>query len=162
MCNGSSAFGKSVTPGRTMTGSVAGSSVFFSPFTTCRIGPDSFQKNPKQPAPADKAYFSPHFLVDDLRGRLHPSTPSFGGTGRYRSGQTGRTVNPLAYAFSGSNPLLPILCTAKLLPSLWMRTLIRLPCALALRYSVAYAKAFCRASGVARGSSTPAHSLSKC
>src|SRR4029077_17300750 len=28
-------------------------------------------------------------------------------TGRYRSGQTGRTVNPLANAFSGSNPLLP-------------------------------------------------------
>jgi hypothetical protein len=29
--------------------------------------------------------------------------------GRYRSGQTGQTVNLLAYAFSGSNPLLPIL-----------------------------------------------------
>ena len=28
--------------------------------------------------------------------------------GRYRSGQTGRTVNPLAYAFAGSNPALPI------------------------------------------------------
>ena len=28
-------------------------------------------------------------------------------TGRYRSGQTGRTVNPLAYAFAGSNPALP-------------------------------------------------------
>jgi hypothetical protein len=28
--------------------------------------------------------------------------------GRYRSGQTGQTVNLLAYAFSGSNPLLPI------------------------------------------------------
>ena len=28
-------------------------------------------------------------------------------TGRYRSGQTGRTVNPLAYAFTGSNPVLP-------------------------------------------------------
>ena len=27
--------------------------------------------------------------------------------GRYRSGQTGRTVNPLAYAFDGSNPSLP-------------------------------------------------------
>ncbi|CAN5599460.1 hypothetical protein BH20VER3_BH20VER3_23480 [soil metagenome] len=27
--------------------------------------------------------------------------------GRYRSGQTGRTVNPLAYAFAGSNPALP-------------------------------------------------------
>ncbi len=27
--------------------------------------------------------------------------------GRYRSGQTGRTVNPLAYAFVGSNPTLP-------------------------------------------------------
>ena len=27
--------------------------------------------------------------------------------GRYRSGQTGETVNLLAYAFSGSNPLLP-------------------------------------------------------
>ena len=27
--------------------------------------------------------------------------------GRYRSGQTGWTVNPLAHAFSGSNPLLP-------------------------------------------------------
>ena len=27
--------------------------------------------------------------------------------GRYRSGQTGRTVNPLAYAFKGSNPFLP-------------------------------------------------------
>ena len=29
--------------------------------------------------------------------------------GRYRSGQTGRTVNPLAYAFAGSNPALPSL-----------------------------------------------------
>ena len=29
--------------------------------------------------------------------------------GRYRSGQTGRTVNPLAYAFTGSNPVLPTL-----------------------------------------------------
>ena len=29
------------------------------------------------------------------------------GAGRYRSGQTGRTVNPLAYAFAGSNPALP-------------------------------------------------------
>ena len=28
-------------------------------------------------------------------------------SGRYRSGQTGRTVNPLAYAFAGSNPALP-------------------------------------------------------
>ena len=27
--------------------------------------------------------------------------------GRYRSGQTGETVNLLAFAFSGSNPLLP-------------------------------------------------------
>ena len=33
--------------------------------------------------------------------------PPFNGTGRYRSGQTGRTVNPLAYAFAGSNPALP-------------------------------------------------------
>src|SRR5436190_11992952 len=30
-----------------------------------------------------------------------------GKPGRYRSGQTGRTVNPLAYAFTGSNPVLP-------------------------------------------------------
>ena len=30
-------------------------------------------------------------------------------TGRYRSGQTGQTVNLLAYAFAGSNPALPIL-----------------------------------------------------
>ena len=29
-------------------------------------------------------------------------------TGRYRSGQTGQTVNLLAYAFAGSNPALPI------------------------------------------------------
>ncbi len=28
--------------------------------------------------------------------------------GRFRSGQTGQTVNLLAYAFSGSNPLLPM------------------------------------------------------
>jgi hypothetical protein len=27
--------------------------------------------------------------------------------GRYRSGQTGQTVNLLAYAFQGSNPCLP-------------------------------------------------------
>ena len=27
--------------------------------------------------------------------------------GRFRSGQTGRTVNPLAYAFAGSSPALP-------------------------------------------------------
>ncbi|MEY2525890.1 MAG: hypothetical protein QOE73_661 [Verrucomicrobiota bacterium] len=32
--------------------------------------------------------------------------------GRYRSGQTGRTVNPLAYAFAGSNPALPIFFSA--------------------------------------------------
>src|SRR5207237_10763533 len=37
-----------------------------------------------------------------------------GKAGRYRSGQTGRTVNPLAYAFSGSNPLLPTLYRAQL------------------------------------------------
>ena len=36
-------------------------------------------------------------------------TPPFAETGRYRSGQTGRTVNPLAFAFAGSNPALPIL-----------------------------------------------------
>ena len=36
---------------------------------------------------------------------LHPRMKA--DKGRYRSGQTGRTVNPLAYAFSGSNPLLP-------------------------------------------------------
>ena len=30
-------------------------------------------------------------------------------TGRYRSGQTGQTVNLLAHAFAGSNPALPIL-----------------------------------------------------
>ena len=30
-------------------------------------------------------------------------------TGRYRSGQTGQTVNLLANAFAGSNPALPIL-----------------------------------------------------
>jgi hypothetical protein len=30
-------------------------------------------------------------------------------TGRFRSGQTGQTVNLLAYAFAGSNPALPIL-----------------------------------------------------
>jgi hypothetical protein len=32
--------------------------------------------------------------------------------GRYRSGQTGRTVNPLAYAFAGSNPALPTISKA--------------------------------------------------
>ena len=30
--------------------------------------------------------------------------------GRYRSGQTGWTVNSLAYAFKGSNPFLPTIC----------------------------------------------------
>lgn len=40
--------------------------------------------------------------------RWQPSLYQRSPTGRYRSGQTGRTVNPLAYAFSGSNPLLPI------------------------------------------------------
>jgi hypothetical protein len=29
--------------------------------------------------------------------------------GSYRSGQTGQTVNLMAYAFAGSNPALPIL-----------------------------------------------------
>ena len=29
------------------------------------------------------------------------------------AGQTGRTVNPLAYAFSGSNPLLPTIAFIK-------------------------------------------------
>ena len=33
-------------------------------------------------------------------------------TGRYRSGQTGQTVNLLAYAFNGSNPFLPTLLGA--------------------------------------------------
>jgi hypothetical protein len=28
-------------------------------------------------------------------------------TGSYRSGQTGQTVNLMAYAFAGSNPALP-------------------------------------------------------
>ncbi len=28
-------------------------------------------------------------------------------TGRYQSGQLGRTVNPLSYDFAGSNPALP-------------------------------------------------------
>ena len=43
--------------------------------------------------------------------------------GRYRSGQTGRTVNPLAYAFAGSNPALPnfqptiVLLPARFLPA---------------------------------------------
>ena len=50
--------------------------------------------------------------------------------GRYRSGQTGQTVNLLAYAFSGSNPLLPMLENQRLLAdhynpgwsnSLWIR-----------------------------------------
>src|SRR4051812_49255951 len=55
--------------------------------------------------------FRPSPRRDDLRPSfVEPiSTPNAFGTvtGRYRSGQTGRTVNPLAYAFSGSNPLLP-------------------------------------------------------
>ena len=36
--------------------------------------------------------------------------------GRYRSGQTGRTVNPLAYAFVGSNPTLPIFARSESYP----------------------------------------------
>ena len=45
-----------------------------------------------------------------LVGGSNPSGPTIFKTitGRYRSGQTGRTVNPLAYAFAGSNPALPI------------------------------------------------------
>ena len=31
--------------------------------------------------------------------------------GRYRSGQTGQTVNLLAHAFAGSNPALPTIFT---------------------------------------------------
>jgi hypothetical protein len=44
-----------------------------------------------------------------LVGGSNPSGPTIikTTTGRYRSGQTGRTVNPLAYAFKGSNPFLP-------------------------------------------------------
>jgi hypothetical protein len=41
-----------------------------------------------------------------LVGGSNPSGPNLL-KGRYRSGQTGRTVNPLAYAFTGSNPVLP-------------------------------------------------------
>jgi hypothetical protein len=33
--------------------------------------------------------------------------------GRYRSGQTGQTVNLLAYAFNGSNPFLPTIFRAR-------------------------------------------------
>jgi hypothetical protein len=33
--------------------------------------------------------------------------------GRFQSGQMGRTVNPLAYAFVGSNPTLPTLIKAE-------------------------------------------------
>ena len=44
--------------------------------------------------------------------RLEIQTPNWSRfPGRYRSGQTGQTVNLLAYAFSGSNPLLPIAFT---------------------------------------------------
>ncbi len=48
-------------------------------------------------------------------------------TGRYRSGQTGRTVNPLAYAFSGSNPLLPIFHTNDPYRSIRLSQLLRNP-----------------------------------
>ena len=44
----------------------------------------------------------------DLRPRAPEPISTLAPTGRYRSGQTGRTVNPLAYAFTGSNPVLPI------------------------------------------------------
>lgn len=33
--------------------------------------------------------------------------------GRYQSGQMGRTVNPLAYAYGGSNPSLPTIFTSE-------------------------------------------------
>jgi hypothetical protein len=61
-------------------------------------------------------------------------------TGRYRSGQTGQTVNLLAHAFAGSNPALPILRhlassaasdfallnTKSTLPPLWLRRTSRM------------------------------------
>ena len=48
-------------------------------------------------------------LVEHLHGKekVSGSIPDNGSMGRYRSGQTGQTVNLLAYAFEGSNPSLP-------------------------------------------------------
>ena len=63
----------------------------------------------RRPAPAPKKPWWQIFWHKRLR-RLRARTykaPPFPEPGRYRSGQTGRTVNPLAYAFAGSNPALP-------------------------------------------------------
>ena len=48
-------------------------------------------------------------LVEHLHGKekVTGSSPVNGSMGRYRSGQTGQTVNLLAFAFQGSNPCLP-------------------------------------------------------
>ena len=54
-------------------------------------------------------------------------------TGRYRSGQTGRTVNPLAYAFAGSNPALPSSPLRRRAPARSDRLRISRRCAFGLR-----------------------------
>ena len=48
-------------------------------------------------------------LVEHIHGKdeVTGSIPVNGSMGRYRSGQTGQTVNLLAHAFEGSNPSLP-------------------------------------------------------
>ena len=50
--------------------------------------------------------------LPDLKTPRNVTLPQ-GKRGRYRSGQTGRTVNPLAYAFAGSNPALPTIPSRK-------------------------------------------------
>ena len=80
---------------------------------TCECRRNDEQEVLSEAAPSERRLRS-HPLGDDLR---NPKPLATRGTrayinarseGRYRSGQTGRTVNPLAYAFAGSNPALPI------------------------------------------------------
>ena len=53
------------------------------------------------------AIFAAQSRANHLRERYRKPISTLILPGRYRSGQTGRTVNPLAYAFAGSNPALP-------------------------------------------------------
>ena len=61
---------------------------------------------PKRPTPSGRALYPSSggllFLLQNLRSSWL--------WGRYRSGQTGQTVNLLAHAFEGSNPSLPTIC----------------------------------------------------
>jgi hypothetical protein len=45
-------------------------------------------------------------------------------TGRFQSGQMGRTVNPLSFDFGGSNPPLPTASAVALAKAGWIKFLV--------------------------------------